>query len=64
MIEKLTEVTVRDQSHLKELLSVCEGKNNSIKCCFNLITKQLLLLNILFPNLGLLQLREELERHL
>lgn len=26
IVDKLTEVTVRDSSHLKELLSICEGK--------------------------------------
>lgn len=26
VVEKLTEVTLKDWNHLKELLSVCEGK--------------------------------------
>lgn len=33
VVEKLTEVTLKDWNHLKELLSVCEGKRLRLLYC-------------------------------
>lgn len=32
VVEKLTEITLKDWNHLKELLSVCEGKRLRLLC--------------------------------
>lgn len=48
IVEKLTEETLRDWSHLKELLSICEGKAFYKSLFFIPCLLQLLLCNLVY----------------